>query len=187
MNLMTLLKPKGEIEYLHKEDTLRQGLERMRIYGYTALPVIDEDGCYAGSVNEGDFLWYMLTYHKCDMQELESFQIKEIIRKDWMPPVYVYATIDEMIERASNQNYVPVVDDRNVFIGIITRRDIINAFRRQQDQQTDQNEGIKIQTLNQSIGFRWQPALKHIMRIMMVLSFVMEQTRWHLRRQHFLI
>ena len=51
-----------------------------------------------------------------------------------------------MIERASNQNYVPVVDDRNVFIGIITRRDIINAFRRQQDQQTDQNEGIKIQT-----------------------------------------
>ena len=50
MNLMTLLKPKGEIEYLHKEDTLRQGLERMRIYGYTALPVIDEDGCYAGSV-----------------------------------------------------------------------------------------------------------------------------------------
>ena len=63
-----------------------------------------------------------------------------------MPPVYVYATIDEMIERASNQNYVPVVDDRNVFIGIITRRDIINAFRRQQDQQTDQNEGIKIQT-----------------------------------------
>lgn len=48
MNLMTLLKPKGEIEYLHKEDTLRQGLERMRIYGYTALPVIDEDGCYAG-------------------------------------------------------------------------------------------------------------------------------------------
>mgnify|MGYP000272143563 FL=1 len=93
MNLMTLLKPKGEIEYLHKEDTLRQGLERMRIYGYTALPVIDEDGCYAGSVNEGDFLWYMLTYHKCDMQELESFQIKEIIRKDWMPPVYVLSLI----------------------------------------------------------------------------------------------
>ena len=63
-----------------------------------------------------------------------------------MPPVYVYATIDEMIERASNQNYVPVVDDRNVFIGIITRRDIINAFRRQQDQQTNQNERRKVQT-----------------------------------------
>ena len=153
MNLMTLLKPKGEIEYLHKEDTLRQGLERMRIYGYTALPVIDDNQRLAYFVfrkdydnHEGDFLWYMLTYHKCDMQELESFQIKEIIRKDWMPPVYVYATIDEMIERASNQNYVPVVDDRNVFIGIITRRDIINAFRRQQDQQANQNEGIKVQT-----------------------------------------
>lgn len=137
MNLMTLLKPKGDIEYLHKEDTLRRGLERMRIYGYTALPVIDENGCYAGSVNEGDFLWHMIAFHKCDMQELEGFRIKEIIRKDWMPPVCVYATIDEMVERASNQNYVPVVDDRNVFIGIITRRDIINAFRRLQDQQIE--------------------------------------------------
>lgn len=137
MNLMTLLKPKGDIEYLHKEDTLRQGLERMRIYGYTALPVIDENGCYAGSVNEGDFLWHMIAFHKCDMQELEGFRIKEIIRKDWMPPVCVYATIDEMVERALNQNYVPVVDDRNVFIGIITRRDIINVFRCLQDQQSE--------------------------------------------------
>ena len=95
--------------------------------------------------NEAIFYGEKSNITKCDMQELES-QIKEIIRKCWMPPVYVYATIDEMIERASNQNYVPVVDDRNVFIGIITRRDIINAFRRQQDQQANQNEGIKVQT-----------------------------------------
>lgn len=135
MNLMTLLRPKGDIEYLHKEDTLRQGLERMRIYGYTALPVIDENGCYVGSVNEGDFLWHILRYHKCDLQELEGFRIKEIIRKNWMTPVYVYATIDEMIERAANQNYVPVVDDRNVFIGIITRRDIINAFQKKMEKE----------------------------------------------------
>lgn len=41
--------------------------------------------------------------------------------------------------------------------------------------------------IEQSIGLLWQPALKHIMTSMMVLSFVMERTRWHLRRQHSLI
>ena len=32
---------------------------------------------------------------------------------------------DEILSRAYNQNFVPVVDDRDVFIGIIKRRDII--------------------------------------------------------------
>ena len=38
-----------------------------------------------------------------------------------------------------------------------------------------------------ALAWLWQPALKHIMTSMMVLSFVMERTRWHLRRQHSLI
>jgi CBS domain-containing protein len=33
--------------------------------------------------------------------------------------------MEELFEKATNQNFVPVVDDNNVFIGIITRKDII--------------------------------------------------------------
>ena len=33
--------------------------------------------------------------------------------------------MEDLIDRAMEQNFVPVVDDRGQFIGIITRRDII--------------------------------------------------------------
>ncbi|MBQ2921320.1 MAG: CBS domain-containing protein, partial [Oscillospiraceae bacterium] len=32
---------------------------------------------------------------------------------------------EDLIERASKQNFIPVIDDRNTFIGIVTRRAII--------------------------------------------------------------
>ena len=36
--------------------------------------------------------------------------------------------MDELLHRAVNQNFVPVVDDLGTFIGIVTRQDIIIAF-----------------------------------------------------------
>ena len=35
----------------------------------------------------------------------------------------------ELVERASNQNFVPVVDDKDAFIGLITRKAIIRYCR----------------------------------------------------------
>ena len=34
--------------------------------------------------------------------------------------------MDELIERVKEHNFVPVVDDRDCFVGIILRRDILN-------------------------------------------------------------
>ena len=36
--------------------------------------------------------------------------------------------IEELLMRAMNQNFIPVVDDRNLFIGIVTRKDVIKHF-----------------------------------------------------------
>ena len=43
-------------------------------------------------------------------------------------PVRITATIEELMEKAVTQNFVPVVDDLDSFIGIVTRRDIIRYF-----------------------------------------------------------
>lgn len=42
-----------------------------------------------------------------------------------MKPVYVYSTIEDLILLSMDQNFVPVIDDREMFIGIVTRRDIL--------------------------------------------------------------
>ncbi len=127
MNILYLLKIKNEISYIYDDNTIRQGLEKMKSHGYTAIPVITRDGDYVGTISEGDFLWHILG-HNGGIRTEEEHSVREIIRKDFMPPVRVSATVEELIESATNQNFVPVVDDRNKFIGIVTRRDIIMYF-----------------------------------------------------------
>ena len=128
MNLFYLLKPKSTVAYLYKTNTIRQGLEKMRIHGYTAIPVIDDSGEYIGTVSEGDFLWHILKYKKEDIKSQEHYSILDIVNEERNLPVKIDVTMDELLLRVMDQNFVPVIDDRNMFIGIITRKDIIKYF-----------------------------------------------------------
>lgn len=134
MNILFLLKPKNSVSYIYDDYTLRQGLEKLRSHGFTASPVITHEGYYAGTVNEGDFLWHLLNpedgnLNRLDLKQLENKYVRDIIRSDWNQPVTVSATVEDLHERVLNQNFVPVVDDRNLFVGIITRKDVIQYFR----------------------------------------------------------
>lgn len=125
MNIIGMLKPKYSTTYLEAEDSLREGLRIMKESGYTAVPVIDREGKYVGTVSEGDFLWNILNYGE---SILDSMHINEIIKKDWNLAITDEESEDNLINRALQQNFVPMVDDRNCYIGIITRRDIIQGI-----------------------------------------------------------
>ncbi|MBQ1827176.1 MAG: CBS domain-containing protein [Erysipelotrichaceae bacterium] len=124
-NSLFFLKPKASVCYLVESWTLRQALEKMRYHGYTALPVINERGQYVGTVSEGDFLWNLLDDGNSDIHLQEQKGLKELIRPAFNPAVSVSTEITGLIERIMAQNFVPVVDDQNVFMGIITRQDVI--------------------------------------------------------------
>lgn len=129
MNVILLLHPKDTVAYVHADDTLRQGLEKIKAHGYTAIPVIHSDGTYAGSVSEGDFLWHMLQHpEEGGIRAQEKYTISDIIRPGWTPAVRADVTMEQLLEHALNQNFIPVTDDRNVFIGIVTRKDVIGYF-----------------------------------------------------------
>lgn len=130
MNVLMLLNPKSEVEYLVDSCTLRQGLEKMRAHSYTAIPVITKDGLYVGSVSEGDFLWYIVENSDeiGGMKSCEQHKIREIIRENYIPAVTVDVDTTTLIERSTRQNFIPVTDDRGYFIGIVTRRRIIQTF-----------------------------------------------------------
>ncbi|MBQ3085825.1 MAG: CBS domain-containing protein [Clostridia bacterium] len=125
MNIMRFLTPKAEVEYLESDFTLRQGLEKMKYHGYAEIPVIDEKGRYFGSVTLGDFLWALYDDDNPKRAELEKLPLKNIIRPDYNPCVTGNVSIDAVLNKAITQNFVPVVDDRGVFIGIIKRSTII--------------------------------------------------------------
>lgn len=128
MNIIFLLRPKATVAFLYDDSTIRQGLEKMRAHGYTAIPVITREGRYIGTVSEGDFLWHMVDTGSGDLRSQEAFGLRTILREGWNPPVQITATMEELLLRVMEQNFVPVVDARQAFMGIITRRDVIQHF-----------------------------------------------------------
>ncbi|MBR1864043.1 MAG: CBS domain-containing protein [Ruminococcus sp.] len=125
MNILKILKPKALIEYLYDDYTARQTLEKMKNHGFSAVPVINRKGQFVKTISEGDFLRFMVEKGMYDTREMENYPISSIPTKVNMRTVYVYSTVEDLILLSMNQNFVPVVDDRNIFIGIVTRSDIL--------------------------------------------------------------
>ena len=128
MNIVMLLRPKSEVAYVYEDNTLRQGLEKMHTHGYTAIPVIDHEGGYMGTVSEGDFLWHMIAHGEMDIRVEQAYRVTDIMREGFNMPVKIDETMDELLLRVMDQNFVPVVDDRMRFMGIITRKDVIKYY-----------------------------------------------------------
>ena len=136
MNIASFITPKAEVTYLRDNMTIRQGLEQLRRSGYTAVPVIDKEDRYVGVVSQGDFLWRILEHSEtiADMsvKRMEGMTLRDIIQSGKVKPVWIDTNMEQLLGQAQEQNFVPVIDDRSVFIGIITRRDIIRYFVRKQ-------------------------------------------------------
>ena len=126
MNIAMLLNPKCEISFLYSNDTVRQGLEQFRIHKYTAVPVLNDDGSYYGIIRDKEFLMYVLDSDSYSIKDFEDIRINEIISAGSNPPVNINASAEELISRITDYNFVPVVDSRNYFVGIITRKNVIN-------------------------------------------------------------
>jgi len=125
MNVAFFLLPKSKVSYLYDDNTVRQGLEMIQRYGYTAVPVITRSGEYVGIVSEGDFLRNILCIGSVDMYEMESVRISSVVSRKRADAVNANVGMDDILEKAVSQNFIPVVDDRNVFMGIITRQSVI--------------------------------------------------------------
>ena len=126
MNIMRFMIPKSMVEYVTLDSTLRQGIEKMRYHRYAAIPVIDKDGSYAGTLRNDDILRYILETEASGIKDLEACGVEAIMSSGYVKPVYHTASVLDVIDRVKEHNFVPVVDDRGCFIGIILRRDILN-------------------------------------------------------------
>ena len=124
-NILFFLTPKAMCAFLYDDYTIRQALEKMESAGFTALPILNKRGEYRGSLTEGDLLWALKNMCYMDMRQAEAHRIMEIARRKDNIPVRVTTNMQDLVERARNQNYVPVVDDKDTFIGIVTRSAII--------------------------------------------------------------
>lgn len=124
-NILFFLTPKALCDFVYDDFSVRQALEKMESAGYAALPILSKQGEYRGTLTEGDLLWALKNMCYMDIRQAEARRIMEITRRRDNVPVRVTTDMKDLVARASSQNFVPVVDDKDAFIGIITRGNII--------------------------------------------------------------
>ena len=128
MNIFFFLKPKVEVSYLTESCPVQQAMQDMLRSGFTAIPVVNAKGTYVGTITEGDFLRLVLHYPK---EKLEQLTVGQVELRVHHRSVSIDAKLEDMVERVTEQNFVPVVDGRGMFCGIVTRRDVITYLYEQ--------------------------------------------------------
>ena len=134
MNIFRFIIPKSLVEYITEDSTVRQGFEKMRFHRYVAIPVIDAEGKYVGMLRNDDVLEYFLSAKSVDMKTAEKILVGDIVDRAYSRPLYHHSTMEELFELVKEHNAVPVVDDRDCFIGIVLRRDVMNFLLRYYDE-----------------------------------------------------
>jgi len=138
MNILLLLIPKNKVAFIYEDSTVRQALEKMEYHRYSAIPILTKEGGYVGTLTEGDLLWALKSQVDLNLKAAEKFVVASIPRLRDNEPVTIDAKVDDLIKKSVNQNFVPVLDGKKSFIGIVTRKDIIQYCYKQMCQREKQ-------------------------------------------------
>ena len=128
MNLLFFLTPKQDVLYIYEDFTLRQTLEKWANQRYATIPVLRRNGEYLGTMTEGDLLWGIKNTHGLDLESSEEVPISSFARRRDYKAVPVTTSMNELFSAVLDQNFVPVVDARNVFIGLVRRSSVMQYF-----------------------------------------------------------
>ena len=125
MNIAFFLTPKSQVAWISEQSSMSEAIEFIELHGYSAVPVLNSAGLYVGTLTEGDLLRKLTAGHGMSIAETKFVRLTDVPRKVRNQAVSVDAEIEELLSRVVEQNFVPVVDSRGAFIGIVRRRPII--------------------------------------------------------------
>ncbi|SDC43808.1 CBS domain-containing protein [Paenibacillus sp. UNCCL117] len=130
MKIGSFLLPKDEVSFITSSVSMREAMEQLELHHYTAIPIIDSEGKYIGTLSEGDLLWKLKNTPGLNFENMDQVRVIDIKKRIYNECVSIHAHMEDMLALAADQNFVPVVDDDRVFLGIIRRKDIIEYYTR---------------------------------------------------------
>lgn len=127
-NILFLLTPKSQVAYVLDTYSIRQVIEKMNYHHFTAIPILNRKGQYVGTIGEGDLLWYIRDKYNLNFSQAEKDSVKNVTLRRNYKLVTVDVDINSLFGVALQQNFVPVSDDKGNFIGLVTRRTLLNTL-----------------------------------------------------------
>lgn len=123
--ILSILTPKKITFYLNENSTIRQALEKFDVHKFSVVPLLDDEGKYVGTLSEGDILRFIKNDAHFNIKDAEGVLLKDIEHYRPYKSLKVDALFDEFFVLSLDQNFIPVVDDRGTYIGIIKRKEIL--------------------------------------------------------------
>ena len=124
-NIFQLLTPKSTVHFFVQGLSLNEALEKFEYHKYSVVPILSKEGEYVGTISEGDLLRFIKSQKKYDEVLFDEINIEDINIYRTYKSIDINASFKDIFELILSQNFVPVVDDRKMFIGIIRRKDIL--------------------------------------------------------------
>ena len=128
MKIDFFLLPKDEVITINPKANMRQALDLIENKYFKAIPIIDDEGKYVGTLTEGDFLWKLKETAGLSFDNMHEVLVCDIELNVHNITVSINADMEDMLALAAEQNFVPVTNDNDVFLGIIRRKDIIAYY-----------------------------------------------------------
>ncbi|PXW89262.1 CBS domain protein [Pseudogracilibacillus auburnensis] len=97
--------------------------------GYFAVPVLDASYKLAGSISKTVILDQILGIERFEVERLAELKVHEVM-KDEMESIQKNASFIDGLKAVIDAPFVCVVDEEGYFDGILTRRAILKALKR---------------------------------------------------------
>ncbi|MCF0143153.1 MAG: CBS domain-containing protein [Parasporobacterium sp.] len=131
MNILGCLTPKSEVNYITDDASLFKAIQTLQDSNYSSIPIINKKGKYIGTISAGDILGCVKENFNLSVKDSADFPVRNVKRIRDNKPVNGNATMEGIVEFILEQNFVPVVDDEENFIGIITRKEVMKWMHSQ--------------------------------------------------------
>lgn len=142
MNIFNYLTMKSETFYLDSKATIRQALEKFDYHKFTIVPLIDKKGRYVSTISVSDILRYIKNNGDFNENLSENITLDKIEKYRSYKALNSSSNIQEVYKLALEQNFIPIVDDRKMFIGIIKRRQVLTSLYQQYGILEEDNEEV---------------------------------------------
>lgn len=98
--------------------------------GYSAIPVLDSKYRFRGLINAQRITDAILGLDHIEYERLSDIRVEEIMEKD-LPLIHINERFQKALDMVINQNFLCIVDDEEMFMGILTRRVVLKQLKKQ--------------------------------------------------------
>ena len=125
--MLDFMIPADNVANVIDQHTLSTGLLILTQSNYTMIPVLSAESKLMGVISMSMIIKAVMTVDAIEMERLDELKVRDVML---CQPVRVQANcnLEEVLNYLIDQNFVCVVDGDNRFLGIITRKNVMQRL-----------------------------------------------------------